>query len=296
MLFLVFFFFFFQAEDGIRDAQESRGLGDVYKRQDPLLQMCHHRNKPRPAVRSIVTDVTLLACLLLWAAISHSVRANPSDVGPDPDVSGKRPNRSLQRRADIECGFNATTQCGPISDTQCSALCDFYQATGGPAWTNRQHWGDTDVDACSWHGVSCNGSHVANLSMAYNNLRGSLPSSVSGLTLLSYLNLQQTSLSGTLPSSISSLTCLDSLFLPHTSLSGTLPSSISSLTRLKFLFLPRTWLSGTLPSSISSLTSTSWLALGYTSLSGTLPSSISGLVNMQMMACLLYTSPSPRDS
>ena len=26
-------FFFFQAEDGIRDAQESRGLGDVYKGQ-----------------------------------------------------------------------------------------------------------------------------------------------------------------------------------------------------------------------------------------------------------------------
>ncbi len=32
MCFIVFFFF--QAEDGIRDAQESRGLGDVYKRQD----------------------------------------------------------------------------------------------------------------------------------------------------------------------------------------------------------------------------------------------------------------------
>eukprot|EP01015_Nassula_variabilis_P013701 TRINITY_DN2128_c0_g1_i10.p3 TRINITY_DN2128_c0_g1~~TRINITY_DN2128_c0_g1_i10.p3 ORF type:complete len:108 (+),score=39.81 TRINITY_DN2128_c0_g1_i10:23-346(+) len=28
-----YLFFFFQAEDGIRDAQESRGLGDVYKRQ-----------------------------------------------------------------------------------------------------------------------------------------------------------------------------------------------------------------------------------------------------------------------
>ena len=26
-------FFFFQSEDGIRNAQESRGLGDVYKRQ-----------------------------------------------------------------------------------------------------------------------------------------------------------------------------------------------------------------------------------------------------------------------
>ena len=30
----VFDIFFFQAEDGIRDAQESRGLGDVYKRQE----------------------------------------------------------------------------------------------------------------------------------------------------------------------------------------------------------------------------------------------------------------------
>ncbi len=26
--------FFFQAEDGIRDVERSRGLGDVYKRQD----------------------------------------------------------------------------------------------------------------------------------------------------------------------------------------------------------------------------------------------------------------------
>ena len=36
--------FFFQAEDGIRDAQESRGLGDVYKRQDlgdGLAQVLH---------------------------------------------------------------------------------------------------------------------------------------------------------------------------------------------------------------------------------------------------------------
>jgi len=30
-------FFFFQAEDGIRDAQESRGLGDVYKRQTLIM-------------------------------------------------------------------------------------------------------------------------------------------------------------------------------------------------------------------------------------------------------------------
>ena len=30
---LIYYFFFFQAEDGIRDLVRSRGLGDVYKRQ-----------------------------------------------------------------------------------------------------------------------------------------------------------------------------------------------------------------------------------------------------------------------
>ena len=30
----VYLFFFFQAEDGIRDLVRARGLGDVYKRQD----------------------------------------------------------------------------------------------------------------------------------------------------------------------------------------------------------------------------------------------------------------------
>mgnify|MGYP003380553345 CR=1 FL=1 len=32
-IYCVFSFFFFQAEDGIRDLVRSRGLGDVYKRQ-----------------------------------------------------------------------------------------------------------------------------------------------------------------------------------------------------------------------------------------------------------------------
>ena len=33
MVYCTSFFFFFQAEDGIRDLVRSRGLGDVYKRQ-----------------------------------------------------------------------------------------------------------------------------------------------------------------------------------------------------------------------------------------------------------------------
>ena len=43
--------FFFQAEDGIRDVERSRGLGDVYKRQDyaPYQRKEHARQKVRRA-------------------------------------------------------------------------------------------------------------------------------------------------------------------------------------------------------------------------------------------------------
>ena len=34
LMYEIWFCFFFQAEDGIRDLVRSRGLGDVYKRQD----------------------------------------------------------------------------------------------------------------------------------------------------------------------------------------------------------------------------------------------------------------------
>ena len=36
----VWVFFFFQAEDGIRDLVRSRGLGDVYKRQCDICARC----------------------------------------------------------------------------------------------------------------------------------------------------------------------------------------------------------------------------------------------------------------
>ena len=36
------FFFFFQAEDGIRDLVRSRGLGDVYKRQEGVENLLSH--------------------------------------------------------------------------------------------------------------------------------------------------------------------------------------------------------------------------------------------------------------
>ena len=44
---LVIMDLFFQAEDGIRDAQESRGLGDVYKRQVVIPRLGEKEHKKR---------------------------------------------------------------------------------------------------------------------------------------------------------------------------------------------------------------------------------------------------------
>ena len=61
------FFFFFQAEDGIRDRSPSRGLGDVYKRQQlstTAATLFLHRNTVTYRLNKIKqitnTDFTLM--------------------------------------------------------------------------------------------------------------------------------------------------------------------------------------------------------------------------------------------
>ena len=53
---------FFQAEDGIRDAQESRGLGDVYKRQALSIIMVH--NHPGGDLMPSQEDLTLTRAVM----------------------------------------------------------------------------------------------------------------------------------------------------------------------------------------------------------------------------------------
>ena len=81
-------FFFFQAEDGIRDLVRSRGLGDVYKRQraagrpgpmasQPQVNLARAQGKPRSdSGNSIVT------CLLYTS--------DAADERSSVDLGGRR--------------------------------------------------------------------------------------------------------------------------------------------------------------------------------------------------------------
>ena len=56
--------FFLQAEDGIRDAQESRGLGDVYKRQAPPGEDGVHGGADQPGTQQVPDFAGFISALL----------------------------------------------------------------------------------------------------------------------------------------------------------------------------------------------------------------------------------------
>ena len=57
--YIVLCYFFFQAEDGIRDLVRSRGLGDVYKRQDVIM------NFQTPFAAAAIVTGEDVACVIV---------------------------------------------------------------------------------------------------------------------------------------------------------------------------------------------------------------------------------------
>ena len=85
---LRFCFFFFQAEDGIRDLVRSRGLGDVYKRQllSEVAQRLRHSVRKNDTAARLAGDefaVVLPGTCLLYTS-------DAADDLPCVDLGGRR--------------------------------------------------------------------------------------------------------------------------------------------------------------------------------------------------------------
>ena len=63
--------FFFQAEDGIRDLVRSRGLGDVYKRQDVGIRL-EHAHLPHAALGDPARGHVRHTAVLKLDAVSYT--------------------------------------------------------------------------------------------------------------------------------------------------------------------------------------------------------------------------------
>ena len=99
-------FFFFQAEDGIRDLVRSRGLGDVYKRQAFLSSMSHELRTPLHSISGFLEllledpDSQDLNCLLYTS--------DAADERSSVDLGGRRiiNKKKTCTHEDTECIIN----------------------------------------------------------------------------------------------------------------------------------------------------------------------------------------------
>lgn len=95
---------------------------------------------------------------------------------------------------------NAQTPCSSLSLTvanEIAALRDIYSSTVGFSWLVNLQWPPTTqpvptFNPCCWVGVTCVnyfgvGVRVAELNLAHNNLKGSLPNSIGNLPFLNKL-------------------------------------------------------------------------------------------------------------
>ena len=81
-------FFFFQAEDGIRDLVRSRGLGDVYKRQVCGARTAEHAGFPVDAARSDHQPVRHRRGALRQPCLLYT--SDAADERSSVDIGGRR--------------------------------------------------------------------------------------------------------------------------------------------------------------------------------------------------------------
>lgn len=180
-------------------------------------------------------------------------------------------------------GLNATTRfsitvpCSTHPDY--AALVDLYNATNGPNWTNKTNW-LSSCNPCQWYGITCRaGERVSEINLANNNLSGSLPVSLSALSL-SRLDLAKNQLSGTIPASLGKLTSLQTLYLNTNQLSGIIPAELGNIPYLEDLNLGDNRLTGSVPASLGSNTYMQYLQLNNNQLTGSIPASLGNIYNL----------------
>ena len=88
---------------------------------------------------------------------------------------------------------------------------------------------------------------VIGIDLSGNSISGEIPTELTNLQGLRFLNLSRNHLSGTIPANIGDLKLLESLDLSWNELSGHIPSGISELISLSSLNLSNNMLSGEIP-------------------------------------------------
>ncbi|PKU83867.1 LRR receptor-like serine/threonine-protein kinase GHR1 [Dendrobium catenatum] len=143
-------------------------------------------------------------------------------------------------------------------------------------------WNEESIDfnGCpsSWNGIVCNGDRVAGIVLDNLGISGTVDLSVFGnLTTLLKLSMANNNLSGTLPGNLGDFKSLKYLDISCNVFSGEIPKDIEKLQSIQNLSLAGNGFSGPLPDSIGDVDSVRSLDMSHNHLSGSLPSSLKGL-------------------
>lgn len=127
------------------------------------------------------------------------------------------------------------------------------------------------------------------LALQHNNLSGSVPDTWVGTGMgnhsyqLQFLTLDHNFLTGTLPVSLSKLSLLEHISLSHNQISGSLPDELGKLSKLQMLDLSSNAINGSLPSSFTNLSSLVSLNLEGNQLDNQIPTALGNLQNLTIL-------------
>jgi hypothetical protein len=186
-------------------------------------------------------------------------------------------------------------------------LAHLYFALGGNGWNNCtiQFCSDSpflsDVNECSWDGIVCteedelveihlNGRNVVGklpesislltsvevLSMDDNNITGTIPESLGGLANIRVIDFDNNDLTGSIPESLFNASMIQVLDLDTNNLQGTLSSRFGELEKLYYLQLDRNNFDGEIPDELATLTDLKYLSLFQNSFNSSLPPGLCG--------------------
>lgn len=128
------------------------------------------------------------------------------------------------------CCFDGQKDCREGDDASQTAdraaLISLFDATHGSSWRRNAAWRSSSW-VCFWEGVECSGlqdqMRVTSLSLAANNMKGTLPPGLFQLEELQVLDMGDNFLTGPLPSEYSRFSKLQALKLNKNALTGPVP-------------------------------------------------------------------------
>ena len=238
--------------------------------------------------------LTLAVALSILASHTVFVASFPADIAPHSGntayVRTQGDFLHATGHPSADGGLRRVRGIGELESEGAAALVDpddslalvaLFNSTGGPDWNSNAGWLAPDQPVSNWYGVTVQSNRVTSVSLASNNLSGTLPTELGDLTELDSLDLHSNQLAGSIPWQLGQLSGLFRLNLRSNQLSGAIPPELGDLPNIVWLNLRDNQLSGDIPAELGQLSTLRRLYLNANTLEGSIPTQFGELENLE---------------